>query len=290
MGHVVVTGAAGFIGSSVVRMLLAQKRSVIAVLEPGADAKNLDGLNVERFTADVCDAKGMEKALSGAEALHHLAAIYKLWLPDPEVIYRVNLEGTTNVLLAAQKQKVPRVVYTSSIAAVGLRDDGTPSDETVAFNLHDIANEYILTKHLSERIAVRFAKSGAPIVIVNPAFPFGERDRAPTPTGGILLNICKGKAPGHTAGGFNAVDVDVVAEGHVLAEEKGRIGERYILGDHNVTFREFNQIVADVVGRHVPDRAIPTPVGMPRSGTWRPPTLATTWLNSRKVMLWSARM
>ena len=264
MGHVVVTGAAGFIGSSVVRMLLAKQRNVIAVLEPGADAKNLDGLNVERVTADVCDQRAMEKVLSGAEAFHHLAAIYKIWLPDPEVIYRVNLEGTTTVLLAAQKQKVPRIVYTSSIAGVGLREDG-PSDESVAFNLYDIANDYILTKHLSERIAMRFAKSGMPIVVVNPAFPFGERDRAPTPTGAILLNVVKGRAPGHIAGGINAVDVDVVAEGHLLAEEKGRVGERYILGDHNVTFRELNQLIGEVAGVSVPDRTIPSSVALAAS-------------------------
>lgn len=260
--HVVVTGAAGFIGSAVVRQMVAQGRRVLAVLEPGADPTNLEGLDVERVTADVCDAAAMARVLSGAEAFHHLAAIYKLWLPDPAIIYRVNLEGTTTCLLAAQKAKVKRIVYTASIAAVGLRDDGTPADESTSFNLYDIANEYILTKHLSERIAMRFAEAGMPIVVVNPSFPFGERDRTPTPTGRILLDVLKGKAPGHTAGGVNVVDVEVVAEGHLLAEEKGQVGERYILGDHNVTWAELFATFARVAGVSVAAREIPTSVAL----------------------------
>lgn len=260
MNHVTVTGANGFIGSHVVRALLAQKRKVLAVVEPGSDTSSLDGLDVERFAADILDSRAMDQACSGAEALYHLAAVYRLWSPDPDLIYRVNVEGTTAVMLAAQKAKVKRIVHTSSIAAVGIREDGVPSDETIRFNLFDLANDYILTKHLSERVVWRFAKSGMPIVIVNPAFPFGPLDRAPTPTGRMLIEIASGRAPGHTAGGFNAVDVELVAQGHLLAEEKGRVGERYILGDHNVTFAEFNKLVAEVAHVSIPDRTIPAPV------------------------------
>lgn len=260
MGHVVVTGASGFIGSAVVRQLLAAQRSVLAVVEPGADTRNLDGLDVERVIADVCDARAMERVLSGAEALHHLAAVYRVWTRDPELLYRVNVEGTTTVLLAAQKQRVRRIVHTSSIAAVGLREDGAPSDERVAFNLHDIANDYLRTKHVSERIALRFAESGAPIVVVNPAFPFGPGDRAPTPTGRIVIDVASGRVPGWSAGGINAVDVDVVAEGHLLAEAKGRVGERYLLGDHDVTFRALFRVIGEVSGVAVPDRQIPAPL------------------------------
>lgn len=257
MAHVVVTGASGFIGSAVVRQLLAAQRSVLAVVEPGADARNLDGLDVERVTADICDARAMERVLSGAEALHHLAAVYRVWTRDPELLYRVNVEGTTTVLLAAQKQRVRRIVHTSSIAAVGLREDGTPSDERVGFNLHEIANDYIRTKHVSERIALRFAESGAPIVVVNPAFPFGPGDRAPTPTGKILIDVASGRVPGWSAGGINAVDVDVVAEGHLLAEEKGRVGERYILGNDNVSLKDFFDIVCKVAGMPTPKMPMP---------------------------------
>ncbi len=254
---VAVSGATGFIGSAVVRRLLADGRRVRALIEPGAPATNLEGLDVERVTVDVCDHEAMVRALGGAEAYYHLAAIYKVWLPNPEKIWRVNVEGTTTSLLAAKVAGVKKVVYTASIAAIGLRDDGQPSDETVSFNLYDIANEYLLTKHQSERIALRFAKV-LPVVVVNPAFPFGPGDIGPTPTGNILLSLMKGEVPGVSEGGFNAIDVDDVAAGHVAAETRGKVGERYILGDHNVTFREFFDAVGRVTGKKTPTTPIPS--------------------------------
>ncbi len=260
-GLAAVSGATGFIGSAVVRELCAAGRPVRALCEPGADMQNLVGLPVETVTVDVCDFEGMARALDGAAGFYHLAAIYKLWLPDPAPIYRVNLEGTTTALLAAQRAKVPRIVYTSSIAAVGLRDDGQPADETVPFNLYDIANEYILTKFLSERIALNFAAAGLPVVVVNPAFPFGERDIAPTPTGRIILAVLRGEVPATAPGGFCAVDVVDVAKAHVAAETRGRIGERYILGNHNVTFADFVRLVCDVAGRPAPKLHVPAAVG-----------------------------
>jgi dihydroflavonol-4-reductase len=256
-----VSGATGFIGSAVVRELIAANRPVRALCEPGADTSNLDGLDVETVTVDVCDHAGMVVALAGCKSYYHLAAIYKTWLPDPEPIYRVNLGGTTASLLAARKAGVGRVIYTSSIAGVGLRDDGEPSDESVPFNLYDIANEYILTKHLSERIAAAFAEAGDPIVIVNPAFPFGERDIAPTPTGGIILSVLRGEVPALSPGGFCAVDVADVAKAHVAAETKGRLGERYILGNHNITFADFVRLVCDVANLKAPKLTIPAKVG-----------------------------
>lgn len=218
-------------------------------------------MSLDTVTVDVCDHAGMRRALEGVASYFHLAAIYKVWLPDPEPIYRVNLEGTTASLLAARAAGVRRVIYTSSIAGVGLRDDGTPSDETVPFNLYDIANEYILTKHLSERIALRFAEAGDPIVIVNPAFPFGERDIAPTPTGGIILTILRGEVPALSPGGFCAIDVEDVAAAHLAAETKGRVGERYILGNHNVTFADFVRLVCEIAGKKPPKLTIPTKLG-----------------------------
>jgi len=262
---VAVSGAAGFIGSAVVRRLLRDGRSVRALIEPGASATNLDELphdQVDRVTVDVCDYVAMARALDGCSAFYHLAAIYKVWTPDPTHLYRVNLEGTTAALLAAKTARIPRVVYTSSIAAVGRRDDGAPADETVQFNLYDDANPYILSKYLSERTAVRFAESGLPVVIVNPAFPFGPRDLGPTPTGRIILSILKGEMPGLPAGGFCAVDVDDVAAAHVAAETKGRVGERYLLGNHNVTFREFVELVCRVGGKPVPKVGIPSWLGL----------------------------
>lgn len=259
-----VSGATGFIGSAVVRKLLADGRPVRALIEPNAPTRNLDALptggDIERVPVDVCDLDAMRRALDGCEVYYHLAAVYKVWCPDPRAIYRVNIEGTTASLLAAQAAGVKRIVYTSSIAAVGLRPDGTPSDETVEFNLWDIANEYLLTKMLSERIALQFSKV-LPVVVVNPAFPFGPGDIAPTPTGKIILAILRGEVPGTGAGGFCATDVDDVAAAHVAAETRGRVGERYILGNHNITFKAFCQLVAKLGGVRPPMLHIPGVVG-----------------------------
>lgn len=260
MADVAVTGATGFIGSSVVRLLLDQKRSVRALVEPGAGTKNLDGLDVERVTVDVCDTKAMQKALSGCETLYHLAAIYRTWLPDRELIYRVNVEGTVATLLAAQNAKVRRTVYTSSIAAIGLLE-GQLADETTPFNLFDVANDYILTKWQSERVAMRFAESGMNLTVVNPAFPFGPRDIAPTPTGKIILGVLKGEVPGVFPGGICTIDVEDCAMGHLLAEEKGKVGERYILGNENVTLKAFFQLVAKVGGVRSPKIPLPGVLG-----------------------------
>jgi dihydroflavonol-4-reductase len=260
---VAVTGSTGFIGSAVVRKLLLDGRDVRAIVEPNAKTGALDEVEretnkrVDRTTADVTDVDAMARALEGCESLHHLAAIYKTWMPDPTRLYEVNVDGTTATLLAAQKSRVKRVVYTSSIAAVGLGKDKDLANEDTAFDLFPIANEYILTKWLSERIAKKFAQSGLSLVIVNPAFPFGPRDSAPTPTGRIVISLLKGEVPGVGEGGFNCVAVDDVAFGHVAAEERGRVGERYVLGDHNVTFKEFFELVCDVGGVKAPKLPLP---------------------------------
>jgi dihydroflavonol-4-reductase len=262
-----VSGATGFIGSAVIRRLLEDGRPVRALVEPGAPTNNLDALpsSVDRVTVDVCDHAGMRRALEGCAAYYHLAAIYKIWTPDPRPIWRVNVEGTTTALLAAQAAAVPRVVYTSSIAAVGVRDDGAPSDESVPFNLWDIANHYLVTKTQSERIALRFSEV-MPVVVVNPAFPFGPGDRAPTPTGKLILTLLRGQVPAVGGGGFCAVDVDDVAAAHVAAETRGRVGERYILGNHNLTYRAFCALVADVAGVPSPRFALPDAVA--RTVAW----------------------
>jgi len=260
MGTVAVTGATGFIGSAVVRHLLDARRDVRAIIEPGANTKNLEGLDVERITCDVTDAKRMQKALSGCETLYHLAAIYRIWMEDPTPIWRVNVEGTSATLLAAKNAGVRRVVYTSSIAAIGLVDGGE-ADETCKFNLFD-GNDYIMTKWLSERVALSFADAGMSLVVVNPAFPFGPRDVAPTPTGKIILSILRGEFPAIPPGGICTIDVDDCAMGHVLAEEKGRAGERYILGHENVTLKELYAIVSRVAGVKTPRIQVPAAVAV----------------------------
>lgn len=256
MGTVAVTGGAGFIGSAVVRKLLAQRRSVRCIVEPGGRTSNLDGLAVEQVTCDVTDLPGMRRALDGCETLYHLAALYKTWLPDEELIHRVNVEGTVTTLLAAKEAGTKRIVYTSSIAAIGIAPGGL-ADETTKFDLFDVANPYILTKWQSERIALRFAEAGLPVVVVNPAFPFGPRDVAPTPTGAIVLALLRREVPGYGPGGICTIDVDDCAEGHLLAEEKGRVGERYILGNDNVTLKELFDVVCRVAGIPAPKLPLP---------------------------------
>jgi len=252
-----VTGATGFVGSAVVRQLLDKGREVRCYVEPGADRRNLAGLDVELVEGDVCDRERIATALRGCDVLYHLAAIYKLWMPDYTKMYEVNVEGTKTVLWAALKADLRRVVYTSSIAAVGQRDDGVPADETVAFNLWRPAGHYIRSKWLSERDALRFAAEGLPLVAVNPAFVYGERDIGPTPTGRFVVMALQGKVIGWFDGGFNCVDVEDVARGHLLAEERGRVGERYILGGHNVTYEELFKLVAELAGVKPPRRKMP---------------------------------
>lgn len=253
-----VTGATGFIGSAVVRKLLGRGRQVRCYVEPGAPMVNLDGLDVDIVEGDINDRERVTAALDGCDVLYHLAALYRLWMPSSALIYKVNVEGTKTVLFAAMRANLDKVVYTSSIAAVGLSDDGGLSDETTRFNTWDSANAYVRSKYLSECDALRFAAEGVPIVVVNPAFPFGERDIGPTPTGKLIVEALAERVPGYPAGGINVVDVDDVAEAHVLAEERGVVGERYILGNHNLTYKEFYDLVSEVGGVAPVRRKLPS--------------------------------
>ncbi|KAB2885831.1 MAG: NAD-dependent epimerase/dehydratase family protein, partial [Kofleriaceae bacterium] len=256
-----VTGGAGFIGSAVVRQLIARGREVRVMLAPAEPDDNVRGLDVELVRADLLDREGVARAVAGCDVVYHLAAIYSLWLPDESIIYRVNVEGTKHVLAAARAAGVRKVVHTSSIAAIGVPPEGALADERFRFNHWEGGGAYIRSKYLSDLDAQRFAADGLPVVIVNPGFPFGERDRGPTPTGRFIVEALRRRVPGYTSGGFCAVDVDDVAACHVLAEEKGRIGERYIAGGHNVTYREFFATVSRVaalppIRRRIPDAAV----------------------------------
>jgi dihydroflavonol-4-reductase len=300
MARTLVTGGTGFIGSAVVRRLLARGRQVRCLVEPGAPRANLDGLDVELVVGDVLDRDAVARAIAGCDAVYHLAAIFRLWLPDEKLLYDVNCEGTKNVLFAALRAGVRRVVHTSSIAAVGV-DDGGVADETSPFRDWNDANAYIRSKYLSELDARRLAGEGLPVVIVCPAFPFGAGDLAPTPTGSFIIEALRGRVPGTTAGGFCAVDVDDVAECHVLAEEQGRIGERYIAGAHNVTYQQFYATVTRVAGLPPIRRRLPAPAvlgmawGMEQVArlTGRPPritlqaaryALRRAWFDSSKAV------
>lgn len=270
MGLATVTGAAGFIGSAVVRELLKRGERVRAVIEPGGNTDALEGLDVERMSADVRDHQAMLRALDGADALYHLAAIYKVWTPDPSLLWSVNVDGTVATLLAAQKAGTKKVVYTSSLSTLGTRPDGQPSDETTPFNQWDIANHYIHSKVVSEQVALDFCKAGLPLVVVLPGFPFGPRDTAPTPTGGIVLDILRGDIWALAPGGFSAIDVDDCGAGHVLAAEKGRIGEKYLLTNHNTTFADFTKLVCREANKPAPKVRVPgaAVLGASRAFEW----------------------
>lgn len=251
-----VTGASGFIGSAVVRKLLGKNREVRCFIEPSAKRGNLEGLDVDVVEGDILDRDAVARALKGCDRLFHLAAIYAVWHPNPRRIYDVNVEGSRTILWAAYKAKLDRVVYTSSIAAVGHRTD-RPSDESVEFNTWETATDYERSKWLSEREALQFAREGLPLTAVCPGFPFGERDIGPTPTGQALIDLLKGRLLGYPPGGISVIDVEDVAEGHLLAEEKGRIGARYILANHNVTYGELYGVAAEVARVRTPRRELP---------------------------------
>lgn len=265
---VLVTGAAGFIGHHVVRLLTEAGRPVRAVLRPGEDPRNLEGLDprlVERVEGDVLDRPRMHALVDGCDAVYHLAAIYRTWVPDPKVIYDVNVTGSANVLAAAARAGVRKVVYTSSIAAVGLRGDGALSDETTPFNLWGDSFDYVRSKYLGQQVALAFAPL-VDVSIVGPGMPLGPGDIGPTPTGRTLVDALSGRIRVCFEGGLNIVDVEDVARGHLLAEERGRRGECYLLSGHNLTIFDLIAAMRRVLGmRHA---MFATPVGMAKAAGW----------------------
>jgi len=248
MEKALVTGAAGFIGSNVVRELLDEGVAVRAMVLPGEDQRNLAGLDVEIVEGNVMDPDSLDAGLKGCDTLFHLAAVYALWARDRKIFYDVNIQGSRNMLWAAKKADLEKIVYTASIAALGVKEGKLPTDEETPFNQFHMANDYVLTKYLSQQEALTFCREGMPIVIVNPCFPYGEGDVGPTPTGRIILDVANRVQFMTYEGGLNIVDVKDVARGHVLAAKKGRIGEQYILGNKNVTMKELFEMVARTAG------------------------------------------
>jgi dihydroflavonol-4-reductase len=261
---VLVTGASGFVGSAVARALLAQRRSVRVLLRPGSDRRNVAELEVDIRIGALEDRASLEAALSGCAALFHVAADYRLWVRDEAAMYRANVEGTRALMEAALAAGVERVVYTSSVAVLGLKADGSAADETTPSTLEDIIGPYKRSKFLAEE-AVRelVQRKGLPAVIVNPSTPIGPRDVKPTPTGRMIIEAASGRMPAFVDTGLNLVHVDDVAAGHLLAEERGRIGERYILGGENLALKEILRRIAVLAGRRPPLLALPIPAIWP---------------------------
>jgi dihydroflavonol-4-reductase len=264
MKKVLVTGAAGFIGSHVVEQLIAKGISVRAAVLPSEPTANIDHLNPEIVKGDILDKAFVAEIIEGVDTVFHLAAVYATWMPDWKPLWEVNLQGSRNILWACLKSdQVKKVVYTSSLSAIGLLPGRASSNETTAFNQYD-ALPYILSKYLSQQEALSFAEHGLDISVVNPAFPFGPGDVAPTPTGSIIIKMIEGGARFSFPGGFNIVDVRDVAAGHILAAEKGHSGELYILGNENVTGEEFSKMCAEILGKS--DRVIPLPEKLVEGG------------------------
>ncbi|MGH8298314.1 MAG: hopanoid-associated sugar epimerase [Steroidobacteraceae bacterium] len=258
-----VTGATGFVGAAVARALLAEGWQVRALVRGGSDRRNVAALAVEQIVGDLTDISSLEPALDGCEGVFHVAADYRLWAPQPQQLYRTNVEGTGNLLDAARRVAVRRIVYTSSVATVGLPPDGRPGAEDTAVGLADMIGHYKRSKFLAEARAREAAAGGAPVVIVNPSTPIGPGDVKPTPTGQIVLDAARGRTPAYVDTGLNIVHVDDVAAGHLLAFHRGRIGERYILGGEDMTLRQILTLIAQLVGRKPPRIRLPHAAVLP---------------------------
>ena len=235
MPTALVTGASGFVGANLVRALLGRGWQVRALVR--GTARSLDGLSVEYVRGDVF-FDGLADAMHGCDAVFHLAATYSLWRRDRDELFRVNVDGTRAVLAAARRAGVPRVVHTSSVAAIGARSDGVPATESYQSAPQELIGAYKRSKFYAEAAARRAVDEGQDVVIVNPSTPVGPWDAKPTPTGEIILRFLSGRMPAYVDTGLNLIDVRDVAEGHILAYERGRRGERYILGNANLSLRE----------------------------------------------------
>lgn len=255
-----VTGATGFLGSHVARVLAEQGSDLRLLVRPTSDLRNLEGLNADRVAGDLRDPASIEKALSGCDVVFHVAADYRLWVRDPAEMYRSNVEGTRSLLEAARKQGVRRVVYTSSVATMGFTSKtnyGNVADEQSPVGIDDMIGHYKRSKFMAEQVAVEAARSGVDVVIVNPTTPIGERDIKPTPTGRIVVDFLKRKFPAYVETGLNLVDATECAGGHVQALEKGKAGERYILGGENLTLKQILDRLGAITGLKSPTVKLP---------------------------------
>jgi dihydroflavonol-4-reductase len=252
-----VTGGTGFVGANLVRELLADGRSVRVLARKGSDRRALEGCAVEIAEGDLLDADSLRAAVKGARRVYHVAADYRLWARDPRELYRANVDGTRHVLTAAADAGAERIVYTSTVGALGIPKDGRPGDETSPVGLEDMVGPYKASKFLAERIADELAARGAPIVIVNPSTPIGPWDVKPTPTGQMVVDFLKGKMVGSVDTGLNVVHVSDVARGHILAADRGRVGQKYILGHRNLPLIDIFRALAAITGVRAPRFQVP---------------------------------
>ncbi len=250
MSKVLITGATGFIGNHVTRMCLERGDEVRAMVMPGEDRSPLDGMEVEYVEGNLLDPDSLVKAVKGVDKLYHLAALFAIWTKDPDLHYKINVEGTRSIMQAAMAADVEKIVYTSSIAAIGVAGKGALATEKTPFRSWPFASEYILSKYISHLLVKGMVNEGLRATMVLPGFPFGPGDRAPTPTGTMVLGTLKGQMKNYWDGGVCPVDVRDVAAGHLLAMDKGRIGESYLLAnlEANMTNKEFLTLIGRIAG------------------------------------------
>ena len=257
-----VTGATGFVGSHVAQLLSAQGADLRLLVRSTSRTDNIADLKADRVTGDLRDPNSLKKAMQGCDFVFHVAADYRLWVRNPEEMYRCNVEGTRAIIRAAQESGVRRVVYTSSVATMGFTTTGHVADETSPVSLHDMVGHYKRSKFMAEEIALEAARNGANVVVVNPTTPIGEQDIKPTPTGRIIVDFLKRKFPAYVDTGLNLADVKEIARGHLLAMEKAVPGERYILGGENLTLKEILDKLAALTGLPSPRVQVPHAVAL----------------------------
>jgi len=258
-----ITGTTGFVGAAVVRHLLEAGDDVKALVRKESDLGNLQGLKVELVYGDLRDKDSLRRAIKGCLRLYHVAASYSLWTPDPKILYESNVDGTQNILEAAEEMGLEKIVYTSTVGALAVPKEGGQGNEETPVVFNEIIGHYKRSKYLAEQVALRMAKRGLPVVIVNPSAPIGPRDIKPTPTGKMIVDFLKGLMLAYIDTGMNLVDVDDVAAGHLLAAEKGRTGEKYILGHQNMSLKEICDLMSNISGIHAPRIKLPRKAILP---------------------------
>ncbi|MGH7361859.1 MAG: hopanoid-associated sugar epimerase, partial [Candidatus Methylomirabilales bacterium] len=288
-----VTGGTGFVGAHLVRALLQEGEAVRCLVRPGSDRRNLAGLPVEVAEGDITDPFAAVRAVRGCDTVFHVAAAYQLWVPDPAPMYRANVGGTRTVLTAAGEAGARRIVYTSTVGALGNPGDGRPGTETTPVTLADMVGHYKRSKFLAEQEALRLARSGLPVVIVNPTAPVGAYDVKPTPTGQMLVDFLRGQMRAVLRTGLNLVAASDVAAGHLLAAERGKVGHRYILGHANLMLQDIFALLARLTGIPAPRLRVPYVVAFAAAAaseglsrlTGRPPGIPLTGVRmARKIM------
>lgn len=252
-----VTGATGFVGNAVARALLKNHREVRVLARRNSSRQLLQDLKVEWAEGDLRDLDSLRRAMSDCDEVYHVAAQYTFYNPQPDEIYASNVQGTQNILQAALEKRIPKVVYTSTVGAIGIPEDGSPGDEETPISLMDCQGHYKRSKFLAEQEALSYFRKGLPVIIVNPSAPVGVADAKPTPTGKMIVDFLNGKMPAYLDTGLNLIDVDDCATGHILAAEKGRPGQRYILGNQNLSLQEILRELSFLTGLKAPKFKVP---------------------------------